>query len=48
MDDGTTRAVSYHAGATRHFTYPGDSYLLHDLCNDGHSELAFLTVEHKR
>jgi uncharacterized cupin superfamily protein len=48
MDDGTTRAVSYRAGDTRHFTFPGDSYLLHDLCNDGSNELAFLTVEHKR
>ncbi|MCM3812173.1 hypothetical protein ND808_41230 [Streptomyces sp. DR7-3] len=47
-DDGTTRRVSYRAGDTRHFTFPGAEYLLHDLCNDGPAELRFLTVEHKR
>ena len=46
-DDGTTRRVAYQAGDTRHFTFPGDEYLLHDLYNDGPGELAFLTVEHK-
>jgi hypothetical protein len=46
-DDGTTRRVSYRAGDTRHFAFPGDEYLLHDLCNDGPTELRFLTVEHK-
>ncbi|MFF3877245.1 hypothetical protein [Streptomyces sp. NPDC001978] len=47
-DDGTTRRVSYRAGDTRHFTFPGEEYLLHDLCNDGPTELRFITVEHKR
>ncbi|MEU3983964.1 hypothetical protein AB0F77_28450 [Streptomyces sp. NPDC026672] len=47
-DDGTTRRVGYRAGDTRHFSFPGEAYLLHDLCNDGPSELRFLTVEHKR
>jgi hypothetical protein len=46
-DDGTTRRVVYRAGETRHFSFPGDEYILHDLYNDGPSELAFLTVEHK-
>lgn len=46
-DDGTTRRVAYQAGDTRHFTFPGHAYLLHDLYNDGPGELAFLTVEHK-
>ena len=46
-DDGTTRRVVYRAGDTRHFSFPGDEYILHDLYNDGPSELAFLTVEHK-
>jgi hypothetical protein len=46
-DDGTTRRVIYRAGETRHFSFPGDEYILHDLSNDGPSELAFLTVEHK-
>jgi beta-alanine degradation protein BauB len=46
-DDGTTRRVVYRAGDTRHFSFPGDQYILHDLYNDGPSELAFLTVEHK-
>jgi hypothetical protein len=46
-DDGTTRRVSYQAGDTRHFAFPGEEYLLHDLCNDGPAELRFLTVEHK-
>jgi beta-alanine degradation protein BauB len=47
-DDGATRRVSYRAGDTRHFTFPGDEYLLHDLCNDGPTTLRFMTVEHKR
>ncbi|MEU1599061.1 hypothetical protein ABZ468_41195 [Streptomyces sp. NPDC005708] len=47
-DDGTTRRVSYRAGDTRHFTFPREEYLLHDLCNDGPTELRFITVEHKR
>jgi hypothetical protein len=42
-DDGTTRRVDYRAGETRHFSFPGDEYILHDLHNDGPSELAFLT-----
>jgi hypothetical protein len=46
-DDGTTRRVVYRAGETRHFSFPGDEYILHDLYNDGPSELAFLTVEYK-
>jgi hypothetical protein len=46
-DDGTTRRVVYRAGETRHFSFPGDEYILHDLYNDDPSELAFLTVEHK-
>jgi beta-alanine degradation protein BauB len=46
-DDGTTRRVVYRAGETRHFSFPGDEYILHDLYNDGPGELAFLTVEHK-
>ena len=46
-DDGTTRRVVYRAGETRHYSFPGDEYILHDLYNDGPNELAFLTVEHK-
>jgi beta-alanine degradation protein BauB len=46
-DDGTTRRVAYRAGDTRHFTLPGHHCILHDLYNDGPTQLAFLTVEHK-
>jgi hypothetical protein len=46
-DDGTTRRVVYRAGETRHYSFPGGEYILHDLYNDGPGELAFLTVEHK-
>ncbi|GHD80611.1 cupin domain-containing protein [Streptomyces mirabilis] len=47
-DDGTTRRVTYRSGDTRHFTFPDGEYILHDLQNDGPTELAFITVEHKR
>jgi quercetin dioxygenase-like cupin family protein len=47
VDDGTTREVSYEAGETRHFRFPGESYLLHDLQNTGDEPLIFVTVEHK-
>jgi hypothetical protein len=47
-DDGTTRRVSYRVGDTRHFTFGAGQYLLHDLCNDGTSDIEFLTVEHLR
>jgi quercetin dioxygenase-like cupin family protein len=45
--DGTTRQVSYTAGETRHFTFPDEQHLLHDLENTSNHEMAFLTVEHK-
>ncbi|WP_194913670.1 hypothetical protein [Catenulispora rubra] len=47
-DDGTTRKVSYRAGQTHHLYFAPGQYLLHDLVNDGATELRFLTVEHKR
>jgi hypothetical protein len=46
-DDGTTRSVSYRRGDTRRFTFRDGEYLLHDLCNTGSDELAFITVELK-
>ncbi len=45
-DDGLTRRVTYSAGQTRHFKFPGESYLLHDLCNVGDAPIEFITVEH--
>jgi hypothetical protein len=46
-DDGTTRRVDYRRGDTRRFTFGEGEYLLHDLCNAGSGELAFITVELK-
>ena len=47
-DDGTTRRVVYRVGDTRHFSFAGDKSTPDDLYNnDGPTELAFLTVEHK-
>lgn len=43
--DGTTRAVSYVAGETRHFTFAAGEFLLHDLVNIGDTVLEFITVE---
>jgi hypothetical protein len=47
-DDGTTRRVRYRAGDTRHLKFGPGKYLLHDLCNDGTTDLEFMTVEHVR
>jgi hypothetical protein len=47
-DDGTTRRVRYRAGDTRHLKFGPGKYLLHDLCNDGPTDLEFMTVEHVR
>ena len=47
-DDGTTRRVSYRTGQTHHLNFGPGQYLLHDLQNDGPTELKFLTVEHHR
>lgn len=45
-EDGTTREVTYAEGTTRHFQFPGDDYMVHDLENTGETELEFITVEH--
>lgn len=45
-EDGLTREVEYKAGDTRHFEFPGDEYMVHDLENSGNTELEFITVEH--
>jgi hypothetical protein len=47
-DDGTTRRVRYRTGDTRHLKFGPGKYLLHDLCNDGPTDLEFMTVEHLR
>ncbi|MET7654174.1 MULTISPECIES: hypothetical protein [unclassified Streptomyces] len=44
--DGTTRAVEYEAGETRHFVFARGEYLLHDIENVGDADLVFTTVEH--
>lgn len=44
--DGTTRAVEYQAGDTRHFRFARGEFLLHDIENVGEAELIFTTVEH--
>jgi hypothetical protein len=44
--DGTTRAVEYEAGETRHFGFARDEFLLHDIENVGEADLVFTTVEH--
>jgi hypothetical protein len=36
------------AGDTRHLKFGPGKYLLHDLCNDGPTDLEFMTVEHVR
>lgn len=43
--DGSTRQVRYERGTTRHFSFGPGEHLLHDLENDGESELTFATVE---
>jgi hypothetical protein len=44
--DGTTRAVEYTAGETRHFEFTHGEFLLHDIENVGEADLVFTTVEH--
>ncbi|MFE9445084.1 hypothetical protein ACFYO2_40365 [Streptomyces sp. NPDC006602] len=44
--DGTTRAVEYEAGETRHFGFARGEFLLHDIENVGEADLVFTTVEH--
>ncbi|MDT0484102.1 cupin domain-containing protein [Streptomyces doebereineriae] len=44
--DGTTRAVEYEAGETRHFNFAHGEFLLHDIENVGATDLVFTTVEH--
>ncbi len=44
--DGTTRAVEYEAGDTRHFRFARGEFLLHDIENVGDADLVFTTVEH--
>ncbi|WP_406430055.1 hypothetical protein OHB00_00295 [Streptomyces sp. NBC_00631] len=44
--DGTTRAVEYEAGETRHFAFTRGEFLLHDIENAGETDLVFTTVEH--
>ncbi|WSQ13465.1 hypothetical protein OG604_40180 [Streptomyces sp. NBC_01231] len=44
--DGTTRAVHYKAGETRHFEFACGEFLLHDIENVGEADLVFTTVEH--
>ena len=44
--DGTTRAVEYVAGETRHLGFARDEFLLHDIENVGDADLIFTTVEH--
>ncbi|MGP4050359.1 hypothetical protein [Streptomyces sp. 2A115] len=44
--DGTTRAVEYEAGDTRHFGFTHGEFLLHDIENVGEADLVFTTVEH--
>ena len=44
--DGTTRAVHYEVGETRHFVFARGEFLLHDIENVGEADLVFTTVEH--
>ncbi|MFJ6158729.1 cupin domain-containing protein [Pseudarthrobacter sp. NPDC092184] len=45
-EDGTTREATYAEGDTKHYEFPGDDYMIHDLENTGDTELEFITVEH--
>jgi hypothetical protein len=43
--DGTVVEAEYYPGETRHASYAGGEYKIHDLENIGDTELIFTTVE---